>query len=126
MGYSQGGGAARDFIEMLTTFYDVERQEFFTILGVYADAVERQIFPINDPIPQTDYPDTAAYLLNIFQRSPLPNVFVGNYIDEDENPPRTTVEDVDLGTTLNHEQIDDSLQVKQIIRTRLNQILIRH
>jgi hypothetical protein len=126
MGYSQGGGAAHDLIEMLTTFYDQEKQEFFaSMLGVYVDAVERQIFPANDPIPQTDYPDLAAYLLNIFQRSPLPNVFVGNYIDEDENPPGTTVEDVDLGTTLNHEQIDDDLGVKQRIRTKLNEILIR-
>jgi len=124
MGHSQGGGATHDLIEMLTSHYAEVQEVFSTMLGVYLDAVERQIFPLNDPIPQTDYPDTTVYLLNIFQRSPFPNVFVGNYIDEDEAPPGTTVEDVDLGSTLTHTEIDDDLQVKQRIRTRLQQRLI--
>ena len=64
-------------------------------------------------------------------RNPLPTApFVGDYIPEGQNEPNTiieehnTTEDGGWNNDLNHRSIDDDIQVKQLIRTRLQQVLI--
>jgi hypothetical protein len=55
MGYSQGGGATNDLIELLTT--NDPEGDFLVMFAGYLDAVDRDPIPPNDPLPETDWPD---------------------------------------------------------------------
>ena len=120
MGYSWGGGAAHDLIERLWNDFD-----YIVLYGVHLDAVVHGSFLAT---PETDWPNEAFYLLNIYQS----NAFLhGAAIDPNDVTPGATLEDIDTTTApgfpgnLNHSTIDDDPQVQARILLRLNQLMFR-
>jgi hypothetical protein len=130
MGHSQGGGTAHDLIEMLSS--NDPEQDLFTMLAVYWDAVENMpLQPTDDiPLPEQDWPEHTLYLLNIYQQTPL-NWQGGPMEEEDIETLGATLEDINVTTqggwdnSLDHKRIDEDLQVKQRVKNRLEQRLIR-
>ena len=120
MGYSWGGGAAHDLIERLWNDFD-----YNVLYGVHLDAVVHGSFLAT---PETDWPNEAFYLLNIYQS----NAFLhGAAIDPNDVTPGATLEDIDTTTApgfpgnLDHSTIDDDPQVQGRILLRLNQLMFR-
>lgn len=116
IGYSQGGGAAHDLIERLW-----DEKDYFALAGVFLDAVDH-----DGMASENDWPDVAFYLLNIYQEIQM---LGGGEISEFEPFPGTVLEQVNVTNDegwdhdLNHFAIDDNLQVKQLITTRLQQYI---
>jgi hypothetical protein len=127
IGYSQGGGATHDLIQNMFTEDgdgDGDIDEIFTNIGVFLDAVQHD-FPLG--APETDWPDVALYLLNIYQER---SVLRGGDINDNEVWAGLLLEEVNTTTdpgwdnALDHFDIDDDPQIQQLIRTRLQQELI--
>jgi len=116
MGYSWGGGAAHDLIESL--FED----DYFPFFSVYLDAVEHGA--LTTDAPEDEWPMETFYLLNIWQ----PNAFLeyggGPIVNPEEMSPFSELEEQQY-PALDHYLIDDAPVVQQLIRTRLNQQLVR-
>jgi hypothetical protein len=121
MGYSQGGGATHDLIERLTN-----EQGIITTYGVYLDSVVH----VGDA-PQTDWPDVTFYMLNIYQTLPGILNFHGGDIDDNEVLPggfleeHNVTEEAGWDHSLYHKILDDNVMVKNLIHTRLLQLLDR-
>jgi len=122
MGYSWGGGATHDLIEGL---YDSDM--LFPAFAVYLDAVEHGALSTN--APQNEWPNETLYLLNIWQPNPTLEYGGAAIYNPEDMSPFSTLEEVDVvadwGLDLDHYSIDDNLQVQQLIRTRLGQIMLR-
>jgi hypothetical protein len=116
IGYSQGGGAVHDLIER--TFSD----GYLPAVGVWVDAIDH-----DGALEENDWPNEVLYLLNIYEDNDL--LLDGGPITNPEDMfPGTTLEEVDVTgwvPTLNHSSIDDSIQVQNLIRTRVNAWLPR-
>lgn len=112
IGYSQGGGATHDLIERLWNENDI-----ITDIGVMLDAVRH-----NGVFAETDWPDAAFWLLNIYQT----NSFLGGGdIDDSEVLPGATLEEVDkTADGLEHTSIDDDLSIHSLIVSRLDFFLL--
>ena len=125
MGYSQGGGATHDLIERLW-FEDFdnsgEPDNILTQLGVLIDAVDH-----DGAFAETDWPDLTFYLLNFWQEN---GGFMGGEMDPSEFVPPATVEEYNTTTAPgfdndnDHELIDDDPTLQNLIRNRINGLLI--
>lgn len=116
MGYSWGGGASHDLIESLSN------DGYFPYFSLFLDAVVHGALTTN--FPQDDWPTEALYLLNLWQ----PNVNFeyggGRISNPEEMGPFSELEEHEY-TNEDHYSIDDDATIQQLIRTRLNQRLVR-
>jgi len=120
MGYSQGGGATHDLIEAI--YSRDESPKNVTSFGVYVDAVDHTL-PDDGAAPETRWPFAVLYLLNFYQTHGLPR---GGDIDDEEA--LGELEEYDVNDTpgleeVGHQQIDDTIQVHQLIRQRLLEVV---
>lgn len=109
MGYSQGGGAAHDLIERLQ-----DEAGITTTVGVYVDAVQ-----YGGLFSETDWPDVAFYMLNIYQTNPG---LRGGDIDNSEVIFPAVMEELNVSASgearfnmLDHFSIDDSEDVWNVM-----------
>jgi hypothetical protein len=115
IGYSQGGGATHDLIEMLWRENDIN-----TNIGVYIDAVHHI-----GPSPMVFWPEGVFYLLNIFEINPW--LHGGAIIDYPGLPFVLDEIDTEIDSrwngSLSHSSIDDDPLVLDIVISRLHSLL---
>jgi hypothetical protein len=121
MGYSQDGGVVQNIIE--DELDPINNPQYLPVYGVYLDAV------VHDSVfSETDWPDVVFYLLNIYQQNSL---LGGDDIDDNEVLAPAVLEEINTTTdpgfpaNLDHQSIDDDIQVLQRIILRQNQLLLR-
>jgi hypothetical protein len=112
--FSQGGGATHDLIEALYA-----NRELITRMATYLDAVDHHGIGA-----ENDWPDVAFHLLSFYETiEELPLPLGGGDINDDEKYAGTTLEEY-FYNNLDHYQIDDEPLIQNLIRTRLQQLLI--
>jgi hypothetical protein len=120
MGYSHGAGATRMLIEMLTES-DPEG-DFITQYGVYLDGVT-----FGGITPENTWPEATFYMLNIYET--VDPKWHGADIDDDEVLPGALLEEHnvtdEISANIDHEHIDDNVQVQATIRARLESLMER-
>mgnify|MGYP000431895729 CR=1 FL=1 len=123
MGYSQGGGVVQNMIERELDPVNSD-PDHLPVFGVYLDAVVHDTLGV----PEVDWPESVAYLLNIYQTNNFPR---GGDIDNTEVDPGFILDEInvttcfDFNNNLNHFDIDDDFDVQLYIFVKQEQLLDR-